>query len=113
MRIDEAASNGFGDGCPKHERSNEVEEGCPNDCESRRKDARGNHCGNAIGCVMEAVDEVEGKSDQNGDCNQQSAQVHLARPLFIMSLRSKPLLELSCGSEYSALLRAARRVVGL
>jgi len=39
---------------------------------------------------MEAVDEIEGKSDQNGDCNQQSAQVHLARPL-IMSLRSKPL----------------------
>ena len=77
MRIDETAGDGFSDGCAKDERGNEVKERCPDDRESRREHARGNDGGDAIGGVMEAVDEVERKSDQNGDCNQQSAQVHL------------------------------------
>jgi hypothetical protein len=83
VRINETAGNSFCDSCPKDERRNKVEERCPDNCKSRGQNARGNDGGDAIGGIMKAVDEVEGKSDQNGDCNQQSAQVHLARLPFI------------------------------
>src|SRR5438270_1669348 len=73
--IDQAAADGLGDGGAEDEGGDKVEDRGPDDGPSRGKHAGGDDGSDAVGGVMKAVDEVEGKRDQDGDKNQQSAQV--------------------------------------
>lgn len=69
MDVDDALADGPGDVQAEEEEGDEVEEGRLEDRVPRRKNARGDDCGDGIGGIVEAVDEIEheGEDDQKDD----------------------------------------------
>src|SRR5262249_17478972 len=74
-------ADGLGDSDAKSECGKKVESSSPDHGPSRRKHARGNHGGDTVSGVVKAVDEVERKRDEDGNNDQQYAQVHLSSPV--------------------------------
>jgi hypothetical protein len=70
IKVDHSPAHGFGNGSPETESGEEVEYGGPENGDPRRKHARGNHRGDAVGCIVKAIDEIERKRQKDGKQNQ-------------------------------------------
>jgi hypothetical protein len=67
--VHHALANGAGDGGAEDERSNEIEEGGPNDGAERREDTSGNDGGDGIGSVA-ALEKSNAKGDAKTTMNR-------------------------------------------
>src|SRR5437763_17123285 len=75
--INQAAADSFCYRRAKDKGGNEIENRGPHHCQPGGKDAGGHNRGDAVGSIVEAIDEIERKCNQDGDNNQQCACVHL------------------------------------
>ncbi len=64
-RIDDARANRLGDVKSKKQECNEVEEGCPKYRRPGGQDTGGDNGGDRVGRIMQAVEKVENKGDDD------------------------------------------------
>src|SRR5208337_2387507 len=76
INADHAAADSLGHGGSEQKGSDEVKEGGPDHGQPGRKDAGGNDGGDAVGGVVESIEEVEGQGDQEGDDQEQELRFH-------------------------------------
>ena len=76
FEVDHALSDGGGDARFEREGGDEVPEGGPGDGLEGREDAGRNDGGNGVGCVMKAVDVIEGQGDRDDQGYQDEGGIH-------------------------------------
>ena len=67
LQPDHSFAHGPGDGGSEGEGGNKIEESRPEDGDTRRQHARGNHRGDGVRGIVEAIEEIEAEGDDHDD----------------------------------------------
>ena len=67
LQPDHSFAHGSGNGGSEGKGRNEIEESCPENGDTRRQHAGGNHRGDGVRRIVEAVEEIEAESDSHDD----------------------------------------------
>ncbi len=79
VHVDHPGAHGLGNGCPKGEGGNKIEHCSPDNPLQRGQYSRGNHRGDRVGRIMEAVDKIKSQRQNDNDDDQNKIGIKHSR----------------------------------